>query len=251
MNLITEGSYFPVVPCGTYKAKGLTKSSLLFPLTSRPRSRCCSLALLPDSLLAPVTLTITILLFWSASHRWSGVEAALRIESIPSVPFSQQPPPSDAPKAAAASLGNGTEIKARLRLDGHGELTIKNGTGYDAIVNLVEPQAKRVVRSFYVQSHKEFVEKSIAPGTYEIYFSTGKGWDAKSLSFQDDAIYGRFERVVQFSEREDPFTGKIEFRGYEVTLQAVDGGDVAACLPVDKQTFQKMMEQRTDSAKLE
>jgi hypothetical protein len=193
---------------------------------------------------------MTILLFWSVSHRWSGAESAPLKYSIPSIQYSQHPPVPGTPKAAA-SLGNGTEIKSRLRLDGHGELTIKNGTSYDAIVNLVEPQDKRLVRSFYVQSHKEFVEKSIAPGTYEIYFSTGKSWDAKSLSFQDDAIYGRFERQVQFSEHQDPFTGKIEFRGYEVTLQAVEGGDEAACLPVDKQTFQKMMEQRTDSAKLE
>jgi len=162
-----------------------------------------------------------------------------------------EPPRSSGGLNGGISLGNGTEIKSRLNLDGHGELTIKNGTSYDAIVNLVEPGSQRLVRSFYVQSRKEFVEKSIAPGTYEIYFSTGKGWDAKSLTFQDDAIYGRFERRVQFSEHQDPFTGKIEFRGYEVTLQAVEGGDEAACLPVDKRTFQKMMEQTADSAKLE
>jgi len=233
MNSITNDSYFPGVQCGPYRTTQPIPGSLRFPLPA-----------------LAITAAAVILLLWNAKPSLSGVEAAPPFQPFVSVQ-TPEPPRSSGGLNGGISLGNGTEIKSRLNLDGHGELTIKNGTSYDAIVNLVEPGSQRLVRSFYVQSRKEFVEKSIAPGTYEIYFSTGKGWDAKSLTFQDDAIYGRFERRVQFSEHQDPFTGKIEFRGYEVTLQAVEGGDEAACLPVDKRTFQKMMEQTADSAKLE
>lgn len=150
----------------------------------------------------------------------------------------------------AVSLSNGTEIKSRLRLDGSGELTIKNGTSYDAIVNVVEPRTQRVVRSFYVQSGKNFVEKNLAPDAYDVYFSTGKDWSSQSRLFQADAYYGRLEGHIAFYEREDPLTGKTEYRGYEVTLQAVAGGD-SVFLPVDQATFQALMNQSSDSAQLE
>ncbi len=248
MKSITDDSYFLGVPCGPYRTTWLNSIFLPWPFRKscpgvRPERTIGAPYFIPF-------LAAFLLLFWNANLRLTGVDSAAQFRPLAATQ-SPQLPKIPGGWNGGISLGNGTEIKSRLCLDGHGELTIKNGTAYDAIVNLVEPGNQRLVRSFYVQSHKEFVEKSIAPGTYEIYFSTGKSWDAKSLSFEDDAIYGRFERQVQFSEREDPFTGKIEFRGYEVTLQAVEGGDVAACLPVDKQTFQKMMQQQTDSAKLE
>jgi hypothetical protein len=247
---ITNDSYFPGVECGPYRTTRLIPSSLLSRFRRLQSGVEYTNAMTGHAPLLALAAAAAVLLLWNASLSSNGVEGAAQVHPLVSMQ-APEPPRIFGGLNGGLSLGNGTEIKSRLMLDGHGELTIKNGTSYDAIVNLVEPQDKRLVRSFYVQSHKEFVEKNIAPGTYEIYFSTGKGWDAKSLSFQDDAVYGRFERQVQFSEHQDPFTGKIEFRGYEVSLQYVEGGDVAACLPVDKQTFQKMMEQRTDSAKLE
>lgn len=158
-----------------------------------------------------------------------------------------QPPPQGS--RLAVSLATGTEIKGRLRIDGYGELNIKNGTSYDAIVNLVEPHAMQAVRSVYVQAGKNFVEKNIAPGTYEIYFSTGIDWDATARSFVKDASYGRLERQISYYEAPDLATGQTKYCGFEITLQATEGGDVAS-LPVDKQTFQQMMDQPADSAQL-
>jgi hypothetical protein len=212
------------------------------PFTRKVRDRS---RVTPGLRFAPVLFAVCLLAFWSSSQPWTGVGRAGQFPPVASI---QSPSPAPDAVKLAVSLGNGTEIKNRLRLEGRGELTINNGTSFDAIVNLVEPRTNWVVRSFYVQAGKNFVEKSIAPGIYEIYFSTGKDWDMKTRSFRDDAIYGRFERRIEFYEREDPFTGKVEFRGYEVTLQAVEGGDMA-CLPVDKQTFQQMMmDQPTESA---
>jgi hypothetical protein len=196
-----------------------------------------------------ITFTVCVLSLSSSSYRFNAIETASRLFPDNSI---GNPRPARTPSGgnAAASLINGTEIKDRLRLDGRGEVTIKNGTSYDAIVNLVEPTTMRAVRSFYVQTGKTFVEKNIAPGRYEIYFSTGKDWDSSTRLFEKDASYGRLERSIEFSEKLDVSTGQVRFCGFEVTLQAVEGGDVAS-LPVDRQTFQAMMEQPSDSAKLE
>jgi hypothetical protein len=180
----------------------------------------------------------------------NGVDEAFWQQPAASIGSSNAAPPAQS-GLPAVSLSNGTEIKSRLRLEGHGELTLKNGTSFDAIVNVVEPQSRSVVRSFYVQAGKTFVEKNIAPGMYHVYFSTGKDWDSATRSFQDNALYGRFERPIDFYETENPITGNMEFRGYSVTLQYVEGGD-EACLPVDKQTFQQMMmDQPPATARLE
>jgi hypothetical protein len=245
---ITNESYLPndwrLIRAERFSTPGTFVSSILdwsrFAWKVRDRSWVT-----PTVKFTPAIFAVCLLAFWSSSRPWNAVDTAAQLAPVTSI---QSPSPAPDAGKAGVSLGNGTEIKNRLRLEGRGELTINNGTSFDAIVNLVEPRTNWVVRSFYVQAGKSFVEKSIAPGIYEIYFSTGRDWDTKTRSFRDDAIYGRFERRIEFYEKEDPFTGKVEFRGYEVTLQAVEGGDMT-CLPVDKQTFQQMMlDQPTESA---
>lgn len=205
-------------------------------------------------ILAPAAIVVCILALWGSTHRLdgrlNGIDALHWLHPAISVRNPNPAPPSQN-EMPAVSLNNGTEIKSRLRLEGHGELTLKNETSFDSIAILVDPRTRSVVRSFYVQASKSFVEKNIAPGIYQLYFSTGKDWDSRTRSFQDDVIYGRFERQINFYERQDSLTGNTEFRGYTITLQYVEGGD-EACLPIDKQTFQQMMmDQPSDSAKLE
>jgi hypothetical protein len=202
------------------------------------------------AVMAPAALAVCALALWGSSRIEGNLDLTPRLLPVSTV---QNPGPAPDPieSRPVVSLINGTEIKTRLRTEGRGELTIKNGTAFDAIVNLVDPRTRRVVRSFYVQSDKSFVETSIGPGVYAIYFSTGKDWDGKTRSFREDASYGRLEREVAYAEREDPLTGQTEYRGYEVQLQAVAGADIASSLPVDKQTFQEMMDQTSDSAQLD
>ncbi len=251
MNMITNDSYLQdICSClGSISSAAQFRLSPVMPGGRRTRvgmKSCVS----PMPVVVAITFTICIFAMRGWSDRSVAFDTTPWLQKATSV---QRPQPGPPPQAglAAVSLNNGTEIKSRMRLEGHGELTIKNGTSFDAIVNLVEPHTRSVVRSFYVQSGKSFVEKNIAPGTYQVYFSTGKDWDSGSRSFHDDAIYGRFERQIDFFEKEDPLTGNMEFRGYSVTLQYVEGGD-EACLPVDKQTFQQMMmDQPSATAKLE
>jgi hypothetical protein len=251
MVAITNVSYLPSPWCSNVRAQKSAGYPLISAILGRPRVASAMKAWMGTApTLAPIVFAVCILALGGLSYRWNAVAATPSLHPTAAIQNAHPAPPPSNGKPAV-SLGNGTEIKDRLRLEGHGELTIKNGTSFDAIVNLVEPRTRWVVRSFYVQSGKSFVEKNIAPGTYQVYFSTGKDWDTKSRSFQDDALYGRFERQIDFYEREDPLTGNMEFRGFSVTLQYTEGGD-EACLPVDKQTFQEMMMDRPhDSAKLE
>jgi hypothetical protein len=246
---ITNDSYLPNVwRCPIQAERSFTQDTLVSSLLSGSRffwGAGNKGWITPAAKLTSMIFALCLFALWSSSQPGNAIDTAAPLSPAISV---QNPSPSPDAGKMAVSLSNGTEIKSRLRLEGRGELTIKNGTSFDAIVNVVEPRSNWVVRSFYVQAGKNFVEKNIAPGVYEIYFSTGKDWDSKTRSFHDDALYGRFERSIEFYEREDPFTGEVEFRGYEVTLQAVDGGGMA-CLPVDKQTFQQMMmDQPTESA---
>jgi hypothetical protein len=225
MRSITTKSYPTSIQCAAHRARKSTEE-------------ICMLAVTAGLLVCP-----------SAVHGQNATAAGLRVPTF-ALPENPQIAAPRSRELSTITLSNGTEIKSRLRLDGSGELAIKNGTPYDAIVNVVEPLTHRVVRSFYVQSGKNFVEKNLAPDAYDVYFSTGKDWDSKSRLFQADAYYGRLEREIAFSERLDPATGKTEFRGYEVTLQAVAGGD-SVFLPVDPATFQALMNQPSDSAQLE
>lgn len=185
---------------------------------------------------------------WNSTFNSLESSAGTFAQWIPTASF-QAPPPSSPGGRSAVSLATGTEIKGRLRIDGQGELNIKNGTSYDAIVNLVEPHTLQAVRSVYVQAGKTFIEKNIAPGTYEIYFSTGIDWDTTARSFVKDASYGRLERQISYYEAPDLATGQTKYCGFEITLQATEGGGVAS-LPVDKQTFQLMMDQAGDTAQV-
>jgi hypothetical protein len=255
MNVITNDSY----PLSISRGQAAALQSVEYALTSSigrghsfPWRMRTGLSERPA--LTAATILVCVLALWSSSNGLRGLSLGSDTDFWQPSPISiGSPNPAPAPQngLSAVSLSNGTEIKNRLRLEGHGELTLKNGTSFDAIVNVVEPRGRSVVRSFYVQAGKTFVEKNIAPGIYQVYFSTGKDWDSRTRSFQDDALYGRFERQIDFYETENPLTRNMEFRGYSVTLQYVEGGD-EACLPVDKQTFQQMMmDQPPTTARLE
>jgi hypothetical protein len=90
-----------------------------------------------------------------------------------------------------------------------------------------------------------FTEQQIAPGLYEIYFSTGRDWNVEKKSFNENANYSQFGKNLDFSETRDAVTGKIEVQGHNITLQPVLGGDVAT-YPLSKGAFDKMMDQEAD-----
>jgi hypothetical protein len=135
---------------------------------------------------------------------------------------------------------NGTELRKRRHLHGLGELTVENGTEYDAVVLLVELNTEKTIRNFYVTAGNTFTEPRIAPGLYAIYFVTGSDWNPELKTFNSNANYSQFGRNVEFSEKPDQVSGKIEYSTYKITLQPVIGGD-AAIYPSNKDAFNKLM----------
>ena len=147
---------------------------------------------------------------------------------------------NDVEFAPALSLPNGTELRKRGHLNGVGELTVENGTSYDAVVHLVDLKTEHPIRTFYVRQGSTFTERQIATGLYGIYFATGLDWNRSVKKFTTAASYSQFGRNLEFSEKRDSGSREVEYATYKITLQTVVGGDVSP-LPSDKDSFDKMM----------
>jgi len=148
--------------------------------------------------------------------------------------------PADNSTQPAYSLPNGTEIRKRRRLNGHGELTIENGTSYDAVVILLDLNSGKTIRTFYVVTGDTFTERQISPGLYGLFFSTGSDWNTASKKFNSAASYSHFGENLEYTEKIDQDTEKVETITYKVSLQPVPGGS-AAIEPSDKDSFDKKM----------
>lgn len=70
---------------------------------------------------------------------------AVRLPSgLTPVPVDQ----NDIESTPAIRLLNGTELRKRRRLNGLGELTIENGTSFDAVVHLIDLKTEKTIRTF-------------------------------------------------------------------------------------------------------
>jgi DNA-directed RNA polymerase subunit RPC12/RpoP len=142
----------------------------------------------------------------------------------------------------SSSLSNGTEIRNRRRLNGRGKLEVENGNSMDAVVNLVDVDAKRIVRSFYIKANNKFTEPDIAPGLYHVQFVIGNDRDTKARRFARCAEYQQFPDNLEYSEPEDESTGKVAITTYQITLHDVFDGNVHI-IPMNGQAFDAMMVQ--------
>jgi hypothetical protein len=147
---------------------------------------------------------------------------------------------SEVPAGLVSSLPNGTELRKRRHTDGLGELTVENGTSFDAVVHLVDLNSEKTIRTFYVDTGSAFTERQIAPGAYGIFFATGSDWNTGLKTFNYSVNYSHFGRNMEFSETRQPDSGKIEYNTYQITLQPVQGGN-ATTDPSDKNVFDKLM----------
>jgi hypothetical protein len=148
---------------------------------------------------------------------------------------------SSAEWVTPVSLPNGTEILKRRRNSGYGKFTVDNGTANDAVVELVDVQTKKAIRAFYIESGKSFTENRIGPGTYSIYFLTGRDWNAQSLQFNRGDEFGLFDQTATFYEQRNEETGKVEFHEFSITLHPVPGG-TAHTSGLDADEFKRAMD---------
>jgi hypothetical protein len=155
--------------------------------------------------------------------------------------ISQEPTPSPISNAAAVdeeqppraadprprnynSLPTGTRIEEDVGTNGHGELTVKNGTSEDAVVRLSDAGTYETVRWFFVQAHTSAQVAKIPEGTYRLAFTSGLNWVEPQETFSWHPSYSKFERVLTFGEERD--TEGVRYHSISVTLHAVPFGNV-------------------------
>lgn len=129
-------------------------------------------------------------------------------------------------------------LKNKSSFRGLGNLTIKNGTGNDAVVKLVSAATNKSVMTAFIKRHSNFSIKRISNGDYFLYFVLGTHYDENSQIFLYNCSYSSFLEEFNFRTRkyEVPEGTKTEYSVFEVTLHAVEGG-TAKTVDVSKNEF--------------
>ncbi|MGI8336047.1 hypothetical protein ACRYCC_39410 [Actinomadura scrupuli] len=147
----------------------------------------------------------------------------------PAYPIALKPP--TAVKDASRRLSNGSFVRSGGR-GGRGSLNIDNGGSADAVITLL--RGRRPVYSVYVRKGKKYEVTGVNDGTYQVFFSTGAGWDAGAKSFSRNCAFERFEDSLAFKTT---YTStQIRWSKWRITLQPVAGG-TARTSPVDPGAF--------------
>jgi len=134
------------------------------------------------------------------------------------------PPPLTLP-AAGQKLGARPENGKILRggkLDGEGELTIKNG-GSDAVVTL--SRKGKTTASVFVRKDKQATVKGVPDGSYTVFFTSGVGWDGKVRAFGRNCSFQRSEKKSEFVTTAPTSTTPGSRTVFTYTLYAVVGGN--------------------------
>jgi len=108
-----------------------------------------------------------------------------------------------------------------------GDLTVKNESGDDALVVLVEPDDSVYTRA-YVLAGDTYTLDDLNDGTYQLYVSQGTDWNG--VEFKSGASYERLEESFAF---ESSATSRST---WTLTLQDVAGGNVGA-RNIDRSSF--------------
>ncbi|SCL25777.1 hypothetical protein [Micromonospora inyonensis] len=122
-------------------------------------------------------------------------------------------------------LGNGSYVKRTK--GGLGQLKIDNG-GADAVISIV--RGKTAVTRVYVRSKSTFTVRGVRDGTYQIFMTSGKDWDARNKAFSRDCDFEKFDDPLTFSTTSRTYTS------WTLSLTPVVGGN-ASTSSVDPDQF--------------
>lgn len=170
--------------------------------------------------------------------------------------FSHKPetPPTVAPQAGNAGLPpeipaceqepaehpmTGQRIEPDQGTSGRGQLTITNGTNYDAAVELLD-SSDTLARFVYIRTKDAYTIQHINPGSYSLCFMTGSGWLPTCEYFQSDMDITEFEKPFAFTARvsEEQDGQTFWSTHWEATLHEVQGG-TAKTRKIDLKRFQR------------
>lgn len=111
---------------------------------------------------------------------------------------------------------------------GNATLTIKNGSGSDAIVCLYSISLDRTIRNEYVQKNSNFTVDNIAHGSYKIRVFFGNDWNPTRENacgtrgyFDSDVDFSEFDQKQFFEDNENGYTVAT------ITLYAVRNGNAS------------------------
>ena len=135
-------------------------------------------------------------------------------------------PATDQRPTTYNSLPTGTRIAPDFGMDGHGKLTVKNGTNMDAVVRIYDTASYQTIRWFSVQAGGSARMTRIPRGNYVIAYTTGLNWIDPDDAFRWHPSYSEFERILDYDEQRD--AKGVQFNDFDVTLHPVVGGNVRA-----------------------
>lgn len=121
------------------------------------------------------------------------------------------------------TLATGTRLDKDIGTDGHGKLTVENGTDEDAAVRLYD-SSDDPARSFFVQAHSTGRVGRIPEGPYRLVFTTGLDYVESDDSFRWQSEYFDFDETFVFVEQND--SEGIRFRTINLTLHPVIDGNI-------------------------
>jgi len=124
---------------------------------------------------------------------------------------------------------NGT-IFLQTSTQGHGELTINNGTKFDALVKLVSPQRKYTFIVVYIHSGKSAKVTNIRPNTYKLVYALGEGWDEARNAMIRIASTAALAKLLTFVRSQD------QYSTIDVTLHPVVDGNTQS-IDISKDEF--------------
>lgn len=133
------------------------------------------------------------------------------------------PAPAQLPERRLAT----GQLIERMHQDGRGQLHIDNGTGHDAVVELVH-DGKPVVSVYVGQGSKTTVD-TIDDGSYELFYTSGIDWDGQLKTFTRSCLFKRFETPVNFTTI--PIGGAIRSTTQAVSLRDKMGENTRTTVP--------------------
>lgn len=139
-------------------------------------------------------------------------------------PESKPTQPADPRPTEYNSLPTGTRIAEDIGADGHGKLTVENGTSEDAVVQLSDVATDQTVRWFFVKAHSSAHKALIPQGTYRLTFTTGLNWVESEDTFSWQPSYYEFEQTFEYREQRD--SEGVQYKTISVTLNPVLFGNV-------------------------
>ena len=130
------------------------------------------------------------------------------------------------------SLANGYQISNSSYFNGQGQLKITNGTNDDAVVKIINTVTNASLGEFYIDSNNEYTIVGIPDGSYNLFFSLGKNWDATDNKFITCKSFSKFDEAFSFA------TTNTQYTTFEVTLNPIPGG-TASTTSVNENDFEK------------